>query len=110
MSTAARLAIARPASHRRRAARRTQPQVTPALGLVCTLLITWALSCQGVQAQPSAAAAFPADAVKAVFLYRFAGYVQWPMSETQPDRFLLAVLGADDVAARLQRLLPDHPI
>lgn len=110
MSIAARPATPRPASRRRRAARRAQSQVAPALGVLCTLVLTWALSCQGVQAQPSAAASFPADAVKAVFLYRFAGYVQWPMSETQPDHFVLAVLGADDVAARLQRLLPDHPI
>ncbi|HLK71264.1 MAG TPA: hypothetical protein VKT19_04870, partial [Steroidobacteraceae bacterium] len=85
MSTAARMATPRPASRRRRSAGRAQPQVTPALGVLCTLVLTWALSCQGVRAQPSAAAAFPADAVKAVFLYRFAGYVQWPMSETQPD-------------------------
>ncbi|HTT06153.1 MAG TPA: YfiR family protein [Steroidobacteraceae bacterium] len=62
------------------------------------------------RAQAAAApATFPEDAVKAVFLYRFAGYVQWPMSDAQ-TQFVVAVMGADDVAARLQSLLPDHPI
>ena len=76
--------------------------------LVGCALLMW-LVVQPARAQPGAAA-FPEDAVKAVFLYRFAGYVQWPMSPGAPGAFVVAVLGADDVAARLQRLLPDHPI
>lgn len=74
------------------------------------LLVAWALAAAGVaRAQPSAPVAYSEDAIQAVFLYRFAGYVQWPVSEA-PAHFVVAVMGADDVAARLQSLLPDHPI
>jgi hypothetical protein len=79
----------------------------PAVG---ALLLVWSLLCAAVaRAQTSASAVFPEDAVKAIFLYRFAGYVQWPMTDGQKN-FVLAVMGADDVAARLQGLLPEHPI
>jgi hypothetical protein len=49
------------------------------------------------------------DTVKAAFLYRFAGYVEWPGGALAPQ-FTIAVLGADGVASELQRLLPDHVI
>jgi hypothetical protein len=68
-------------------------------------LLLGMLAGQRVLAQPS----FPEEAVKAVFLYRFAGYVQWP-AEAAGRPFTIAVLGADEVAAQLERLLPDHPI
>ena len=80
------------------------------LSAACALLLAWMLGCGRVAgAQTSALAAYSEDAIQAVFLYRFAGYVQWPMSG-QARHFVVAVLGADDVAARLQSLLPDHPI
>lgn len=60
--------------------------------------------------QSAGLGAFPAEAVKAVFLYRFAGYVQWPAASANQTRFVVAVMGADDVAAQLERLLPDHPV
>lgn len=50
----------------------------------------------------------PATDVKAVFLYRFAGYVQWP--RTSNGTFGIAVIGAPAVAAQLKQLLPNHPI
>lgn len=56
----------------------------------------------------AAQTAVSATTVKAVFLYRFAGYVQWPNSSSGP--FTIAVIGAPDVAAQLAQLLPDHPI
>ncbi len=43
--------------------------------------------------------------VKAAFVFRFAGYVTWPPESLPPDRFVIAVLGADDVAQNLQSLL-----
>src|SRR6185437_12915176 len=74
------------------------------LSAVCALLLAWVLGCGRVAcAQTSALAAYSEDAIQAVFLYRFAGYVQWPMSG-QPTHFVVAVLGADDVAARLGSL------
>lgn len=54
------------------------------------------------------AATYPAAAVKAVFLYRFAGYVQWPPSVRAAPRFTIAVLQAPEVAAQLAQLLPEH--
>ena len=53
---------------------------------------------------------YPEAAVKAVFLYRFAEYVQWPAEALTAQKFTIAVLGADEVAARLGELLPKHPI
>jgi hypothetical protein len=81
-----------------------------AIPTLCALLLAWVLLCVApARAQTGAGAAFSEDAVKAVFLYRFAGYVQWPMTDGQGS-FVVAVMGADDVATRLQGLLPDHPI
>jgi hypothetical protein len=51
------------------------------------------------------AQAYREDAVKAAFLHRFAAYVQWPESG-EPGPFIIAVEGADDVAAQLEQLLP----
>jgi hypothetical protein len=53
---------------------------------------------------------YPEEAVKAVFLYRFAGYVQWPSAARPATAFTIAVLGGDEVAGQLRQLLPDHPI
>jgi hypothetical protein len=50
------------------------------------------------------------DAVKAAFLYRFTGYIEWPDSALQTTQFTIAVLDADAVAAELGRLLPDRQI
>jgi hypothetical protein len=54
--------------------------------------------------------AYSEDLVKAVFLYRFAGYVDWPAAASTGAPFTIAVLDADGVASELQRLLPNHPI
>jgi hypothetical protein len=55
-------------------------------------------------------AAYPEEAVKAVFLYRFAGYVSWPASTENTAQFTIAVLGAANVAEQLNGFLPGHPI
>jgi hypothetical protein len=63
--------------------------------------------------QPIAALAaetYPEEAVKAIFLYRFAGYVTWPASTANAPQFTIAVLGAETVAAQLKEFLPQHPI
>jgi hypothetical protein len=50
------------------------------------------------------------QAVKAAFLYKFAGYVEWPVP-AQPDApFVIATLEADDVAAELARILPGRTV
>lgn len=55
--------------------------------------------------------------VKAVFLYKFAGYVEWPSAAfPAPDTpLVIGVASADDVAGELERLVPGrnvngHPV
>jgi hypothetical protein len=50
------------------------------------------------------------DDVKAVFLYRFTSFVEWPPEAAEPAQFEIAVLNADGVADALERLLPDRSI
>jgi hypothetical protein len=60
---------------------------------------------------PAAAAdGYSEDAVKAAFLYRFAGYVEWPPETAVDPSFTIAVLCADGVVRELARLLPGHGI
>lgn len=51
-------------------------------------------------------------AVKAAFLYKFAGYVEWPPgSFARPDQpFVIGVSGAEEVAEELERLVPRRAI
>jgi hypothetical protein len=50
-------------------------------------------------------------AVKAAFLYRFAGYVEWPEPVPAPDTpFVIGTLAADEVAAELGRILPGRTV
>jgi hypothetical protein len=51
------------------------------------------------------AAQFSVEAVKAAYLFRFAQYVEWPDAPADAP-FVIAVSGAEDVAAHLERLLP----
>jgi uncharacterized protein DUF4154 len=50
--------------------------------------------------------------VKAAFLYKFAGYIEWPESLfTAPDApFVMGVLGTDEVAADLARIVAGRAI
>jgi hypothetical protein len=51
------------------------------------------------------------DAVKAAFLYRFAGYVTWPRESRQDVRsFTIAVLDGDSIARELEKLLAGRTI
>lgn len=70
------------------------------------VFLVWGSSCR----LSGAAESYPEASVKAVFLYRFAGYVEWPPQAHPPARFTIAVLGAEPVAEALARLLPEHPI
>jgi hypothetical protein len=77
----------------------------------------WAMSalgaffCTGAVIVPThAAEAYAADAVKAEFLYRFAGYVEWPEDLSADAPFTIAVVGADGVFEELQRLEPGRTV
>lgn len=57
-----------------------------------------------------AADAYSEDAIKAAYLYRFAGYVNWPEPGPGNAPFTIDVLGSPGVAKELRRLLPGHLI
>lgn len=57
-----------------------------------------------------AAAAYSEDGVKADYLYRFAGYVDWPGAVDSSKPFVIAVVDAPGVVRELKRLAPGHPI
>jgi hypothetical protein len=59
----------------------------------------------GMSATFVQAAQYSVEAVKAAYLFRFAQYVEWPEAPADVP-FVIAVSGADDVAAHLERLLP----
>lgn len=56
--------------------------------------------------QQLAAASYSEEAVKAAFLYRFAGYVEWPAGAVRDTPFTIGVMGDESVLAELRRLLP----
>ncbi len=58
---------------------------------------------------PVLAAEYSEDAVKAAYLYRFAGYIHWRAPATDTP-FTIDVLGDPGIARELRRLLPGHPI
>jgi hypothetical protein len=65
---------------------------------------------QSAGAQSATDGQYSEDAVKAVFLYRFTSFVDWPAEPAPPAQFAIAVLDADGVADALGRLLPAHQI
>ncbi len=73
-----------------------------ALALALAALVGWA-----AQAQPVAE-----STVKAAFLYKFLGYVEWPAAAVPPhgSPYVIGVLGDEAVASELERLLPGHAI
>jgi len=74
-------------------------------------MLTVGLMTLGLQAPPArASGAYPEEAVKAAFLYRFAGYVDWPAQVADVPQFTIAVLGGDEVAEQLKQLLVDRRI
>jgi hypothetical protein len=68
----------------------------------------WLLGALGWQAD--AAETYSEDAVKAAFLYRFTGYVDWPPQALAAPQFTIAVLDADGVVTELQRSLQNRAV
>lgn len=65
-----------------------------------------------VAAGPARAQQATEAAVKAAFLYKFAGYIEWPASAfPSPDTpVVIATLGADEVASELERTVSGRMI
>jgi hypothetical protein len=68
-------------------------------------LLCWAVS-PPVRAQ----SAHSEDSVKAAYIYRFTGYVDWPEDAAAGHPFVIDVYEDPGLAAALKRLLPGHPI
>jgi hypothetical protein len=60
--------------------------------------------CLAANLSARAAESYSADAVKAEFIYRFAGYVEWPDGQPSDAPFTIGVTAADGVFTELQRL------
>jgi hypothetical protein len=73
-------------------------------GAVLLQLVAGSLA---VIAPALAADTYSEDAVKAAYLYRFAGYVDWPDQGAGSDPFTIAVLGSPAVVRELRHLLPN---
>ncbi|HEY2675470.1 MAG TPA: YfiR family protein [Steroidobacteraceae bacterium] len=50
------------------------------------------------------------ETVKAAYLYRFAGYVEWPADAAVERPFAIVVVGDAGIARELRRLVPNHPV
>jgi hypothetical protein len=69
-----------------------------------------ALCALAVAASAGAQERYREDAVKAAFLYRFTGYVEWPEAALSKSHFTIAVLGSAEITRELERLLPGRTI
>jgi hypothetical protein len=76
--------------------------------LALLFALPWALPIQPTHAQE--AGTYSEDAIKAVFLYRFAGFVIWPPEAAEVSDFTIGVFRADGVADELESLLAHHPV
>ncbi len=69
--------------------------------LLLTVFLAFPLSAQETHTE---------EAVKAAYLYRFATYVEWPKESTTGHPFVIAVVGAPEVARELRHMLPGRLI
>jgi hypothetical protein len=60
--------------------------------------------------RPALAESYSEDSVKAAFIYRFAGYVEWPRAIESGQTFNIAVVGSNDIVLRLQTLVVDRTL
>src|SRR6185312_15792457 len=69
------------------------------------VLVVLLMSCAVVSVRCPAqeSGAYSVESVKAVFLYRFLEYVEWPANAHSAGPLTIAVLGDDNLTAELQR-------
>jgi hypothetical protein len=80
--------------------------------LLYMVLLLWIgrLPAEQTTGPQSSGGVYDADTVKAAFLYRFTGYVDWPPKALNTPAFTIAVLGDDVIAERLRRLLAERGV
>ncbi|WP_229502801.1 YfiR family protein [Pseudoduganella guangdongensis] len=71
--------------------------------LIALVLLLFAFSCMALGTQPGSPAPVLERSVKAAFLYKFLGYMEFP-ADPGPA-LVVGVLGAEDVAAELARIV-----
>jgi len=76
------------------------------LGLRRALL----LACLALCAMEARAQQATEASVKAAFLYKFPGYVEWPTAPPASTPFVIGVAGSEEVAEELERLVPGRQI
>jgi hypothetical protein len=82
--------------------------VSRSRGSVVILLLMGILS--GWSGVAMSAEPYREDVVKAAFLYRFTGYMEWPGQALQSDYFTIAVMGGASVADELGKLVTQHSV
>jgi len=80
--------------------------------LVCAGVLAWLVGWPGVTAGADDEPETLEHRVKAAFLYKFAGYVEWPeASFTRPDTpVTIAVIGAEPLAAELVKAVTGRTV
>ena len=74
------------------------------LGALCGIVAL------GLSNGAAAVEAHTVDSVKAAFIYRFAGYVEWARDPATSQTFTIAVMGSSEIASRLQSLTADRKL
>jgi hypothetical protein len=76
------------------------------------LMVTLFFFTQNVYAQASVQSANMERQVKAAYLYKFAGYVEWPEGTfvRSDTPLVIGIIGADAVADELEHIVADHNI
>ncbi|HEX7053489.1 MAG TPA: YfiR family protein [Burkholderiales bacterium] len=88
---------------------RTPAPARSALGAIVALALLLALWSGAAPAQ-SPAPSSETD-IKAAFLYKFGDFVQWPPEAfAGEDRFVVGVMGADEIAEALERLVGERRV
>lgn len=79
--------------------------------LAAWILALLALTGDGVGAAWSQVAPELERSVKAAFLYKFLSFIEWPNGSVAVERPLtIGVVGADDIAAKLERIVPGRNV
>lgn len=81
-----------------------RPGVRGGKQLLCAVVSLWGICALATGVTGHAANVYPEESVKAEFLLRFTGYVEWPQRPQPGSNFVVAVLGANDVATHLEKL------